>query len=163
MKRVLFAIAAILAVGVVTAVSVAAVSRSADSVTTLRLVEREQSFHFVDVPPSAGPNTPPSAGDSFVFTSTLWTRGGKRAGTLRASCVSTSGGENGTLTCYGTFGLKGGQLAAMATLRGESRTTHIAIVGGTGAYAGARGEAVSVERNGGENAPSDDVFRFTTS
>jgi hypothetical protein len=149
MKRVLVTAGAILALGVITAVGVAAVSRSStSSATTLRLVEKEQSFHFVDVPPRSGPNSPPSQGDSFVLTSTLWTTADKRAGTLRASCVVTSGG-------------KGGSLAAMTTIRGESRTTRIAIVGGTGAYAGARGEVISVERPG-EDTPSDDVFRFTT-
>jgi hypothetical protein len=161
MKRVLVTAGAIMALGVITAVGVAAVSRtSTSSMTTLRLVEKEQSFHFVDVPPTSGPDSPPSQGDSFVLTSTLWTKAGKRAGTLRASCVVTSGG-NGTVTCYGTFGLKGGRLAAMTTIRGESRTTRIAIVGGTGAYAGARGEMISVQRPG-EDTPSDDVFRFTT-
>lgn len=163
MKRALTVAGAILALGAITAVGLAAASRSANSGVTLRLVEKEQSFHFVDQPPSAGPSSGPSQGDSFVFTSSLWTPGGKRAGTLRASCVATSGGDGGTVTCYGTFGLKGGQLAAMTTLRGESRITRIAIVGGTGAYAGARGEVTSVERRGGDNAPSDDVFRFTTS
>ncbi len=161
MKRVLVTASVIAALGVITAVGVAAISRtSASSATTLRLVERDQSFHFVDVPPIGGQNSPPSQGDSFAFTSTLWTRAGKRAGTLRATCVFTSGGE-GAITCFGTFGLKGGQLEGMTTVRGDSRTTHIAIVGGTGAYAGARGEVISVDRPG-EDAPSDDVFRFTT-
>jgi hypothetical protein len=33
-----------------------------------------------------------------------------------------------------------------------------AIVGGTGAYAGARGTFTSVDRPGGDNAPSDDTI-----
>src|SRR5438105_11773853 len=148
--------------GAVTAVSVAAVSRNNISLTTLRLVEKPVSFHFIDQPPASGPNQPPSQGDSFVFVSSLWTRNGQRAGTLRATCIVTQGGPPQALTCYGTFGLKGGQLAGITTLRGESRTTRIAIVGGTGSYVGARGEVISVTRGSGDNAPSDDTVRFTT-
>ena len=91
-----------------------------------------------------------------------WTRNGQRAGTLRATCIVTQAGPPQAPTCYGTFGLKGGQLAGITTLRGESRTTRIAIVGGTGSYVGARGEVISVTRGSGDNAPSDDTVRFTT-
>jgi hypothetical protein len=126
---------------------------------TFHLVEKSLTFHFVDNPPFGGENQQPSQGDSFVFTSELLTRAGKHAGMLRAVCHATEGGQTGALTCFGTFGLKGGQLEGIATIRGESRRQHIAIVGGTGVYAGARGEVVSVER--GPNSPfTDDTFRL---
>ncbi len=55
--------------------------------------------------------------------------------------------------------LKGGQLAAVTTIRAEERRQRIAIVGGTRAYAGARGEVISVDR--GEDSPfSDDTIRL---
>ena len=54
MKRVLFVVGAVLAMGAVTAVSVAAVSRNNISLTTLRLVEKPVSFHFIDQPPDLG-------------------------------------------------------------------------------------------------------------
>jgi hypothetical protein len=126
---------------------------------TFHLVEKSLTFHFVDTPPFGGENQPPSQGDSFVFTSELLTRARKHAGMLRAVCHVTAGGRVGALTCFGTFGLKGGQLEGMATIRGEPRRMHIAIVGGTGVYVGVRGEVVSVQR--GEDSPfSDDTFRL---
>jgi hypothetical protein len=149
----------VLAVAVATA-AVAGVGRANTStVLTFHLVEKDQSFHFIDNPPLNGENAPPSQGDAFVFTSELLTRSGKHAGTLNASCTATSGGRNGAVTCFGTFRLKGGQLAGITTVHGESRTTRVAIVGGTGVYAGARGEVISVDR--GENSPfADDTFRL---
>jgi hypothetical protein len=118
------------------------------------LVEKDKVFHVVDNPPLGGQNKPPSIGDQAAFTSELLTRSGKHAGMLHATCTVTSGGKHTVMTCIGTFGLKGGQLAGMATL-GEAKTDRIAIVGGTGIFAGARGEATSVSR--GENSPFSDT------
>jgi hypothetical protein len=137
----------------------ATVNAKNSGVTTIRLVEKDKAFHFVDNPPLGGQNRPPSMGDEFVFTSELLTRSGKHAGMLHATCTVTAGGKDTVSTCFGTFGLKGGQLAAMTTIVGETRTDHIAIVGGTGIYAGVRGEVISVDR--GENTPySDDTIRL---
>jgi hypothetical protein len=141
------------------AVAVAGTHGGSQAVTTIRLVEKNQGFHFIDNPPLGGPNQPPSAGDEFVLFSSLWTKSGNRAGTLRAPCTVVEGGPNGTVTCFGTFGLKGGQLAGIATVRNDARVTRIAIVGGTGAYEGARGSVASVSR--GNNSPfSDDTIRL---
>jgi hypothetical protein len=120
----------------------------------MHLVEKEQAFHFVDNRPFGGDNHPPSQGDQFVFTNELLTRSGKHAGVLHAACTVTAGGYDGALTCFGTFGLKGGQLEAMTTILGEGKTTRIAIVGGTGVYAGVRGEVIAVDR--GENSSFTD-------
>jgi hypothetical protein len=155
LKRIVRAVVLLLAVSVVTGVVAAAVSAKGSPVTTIRLVEKDKSFHFVDNPPLGGQNKPPSMGDQFALTSELLTRSGKHAGMLHATCTVTSGGKNTVSTCFGTFGLKGGQLAGMATLGGETKTDRIAIVGGTGIYAGARGEAISVDR--GENSPFSDT------
>jgi hypothetical protein len=47
----------------------------------------------------------------------------------------------------------------VTTIRAEERRPRIAIVGGTRAYAGARGEVISVDR--GEDSPfSDDTIRL---
>ena len=157
MKRVLVVVCGILGLGALAAVGVAATSHS--SAITFRLVEKSESFHFVDNPPFGGQNQPPSQGDTFAFTSSLWTTGGKRAGTLRATCTVTEGGPVGASTCYGTFGLKGGQLAGIATVRGEGRITRVAIVGGTGDYEGARGSVISVTRQSNDQY-SDDVIHL---
>jgi hypothetical protein len=149
----------LLALSVVGAIIATTVSAKNSGSTTIRLVEKDKAFHFVDNPPLGGQNRPPSMGDQFVFTSELLTRSGKHAGMLHATCTVTAGGKDTVSTCFGTFGLKGGQLAAMTTIIGEAKTDHIAIVGGTGIYAGVRGEVTSVDR--GENTPySDDTIRL---
>jgi hypothetical protein len=126
---------------------------------TFHLVEKSQSFHFVDNPPIAGRNEPPSQGDTFTGTSNLLTRSGKRAGTLYFSCTVASGGRNGVNECFGTFALKGGQLSGITSTGGNSNVTRIAIVGGTGIYEGANGSVVSVSR--GNNSPfSNDTFHL---
>jgi hypothetical protein len=94
-----------------------------------------------------------SLGDTFSFKAALLSRSMKPSGTLVATCTVTSGGRNPTETCYGTFMLKGGELIGATTVR-QGRTSHIAILGGTGAYVGARGEVTSVSR--GENSPFTD-------
>jgi len=146
-KPVLVTLIAVAAVAVAVVVT-AATAGSSPRTQTFRLIEKSQDFHFTDTPPlSSSPDQPPSAGDSFVFVSKLETQSGQRAGTLRAQCTVVEGGENGTLTCYGSFGLAAGQLMGMATVRGDQNVTHIAIVGGTGAYVGARGTLTSVSKN----------------
>jgi hypothetical protein len=156
-KRLIVVVCGILGLGALTAVGVAATSHS--NAVTFKLVEKSEAFHFVDNPPVGGQDQPPTLGDSFALVSSLWTTKGKRAGTLRATCTVTTGGRNGASTCYGTFGLKGGQLAGIATVRGDGLTTRIAIVGGTGAYEGARGSVISVSR-GNNSLYSDDTIHL---
>jgi hypothetical protein len=156
-KRLIVVVCGVLGLGALTAGGVAATSHT--SATTFRLVEKSEAFHFVDNPPVGGERQPPTIGDTFALVSSLWTRNGKRAGTLRAACTVTVGGRNGASTCFGTFGLAGGQLAGIATVRGDGRTTRIAIVGGTGDYEGARGSVTSVSR-GDDSRFSDDTFHL---
>jgi hypothetical protein len=142
-----------------TAVGAAAVRQTTPRSVTFHLVEKQFGFNFVDNPPRQGRNAPPLMGDQFVFSSELRTRGGAHAGWIDATCVVSRGGRNGTGPCYGIFSLKGGQLSAMAQFTFQGNTTHIAIVGGTGVYAGASGTVDSVSR--GENSPfTDDTFHL---
>jgi hypothetical protein len=150
MKRksfILAVLAAAASAAVVAAVSFAAGGGSTAQVVTLHLIEKDQSFHFVDNPPLGGQNSPPSPGDQFVFGSRLLTLAGKRAGALYATCTQASGGNQGVSECFGTFRLAGGDLQAMASIKGEPNVTHIAVLGGTGAYAGMRGTVDSVNVN----------------
>ena len=78
----------------------------------------------------------------------LYPRQFSQAGTFNAVCIATSGGVRGRLSCTGTYALAGGTLMGQALLVGED-AVQIAIVGGTGAYAGARGYVTSVERRNG--------------
>src|SRR5579862_4131715 len=120
---------------------------SKPAVMTMHLIEVQGQFHIVnDTPPKiTGPNSPFSAGDSFVFTSELRTPGGKHAGWLDASCVAITGGAKAVTECTGAFRLAGGELILSASPSQSNGPTDIAILGGTGAYAGVRGQVHSVE------------------
>jgi hypothetical protein len=153
------AVAAGVAVGIWSVGASGAPQKS--SAITFHLVEKDYAFNYVDNKPRGGPNEPPSIGDMFAFTSTLWTRTNKRAGTLYATCVVATGGKNPVSACTGTFALKGGQLELQTALRfgAENAPQKIAIVGGTGAYEGATGMVTSVSR--GQNSPySDDTVHL---
>jgi hypothetical protein len=124
----------------------------------IHLVEKSFGSNFIDNPPKGGPNEPPLIGDQFAFTSNLYTKSGARAGHLEATCMITRGGVNASGPCYGLFALKGGDIAGIALLN-QSNTTHIAVVGGTGAYEGVSGSVTSVSR--GQNNPyTDDTIHL---
>jgi len=127
---------------------------------TFHLVEKQVAFNFVDNPPRQGFNAPPLIGDQFAFTSELLTRSGKHAGFLEATCMVARGGVHASGPCYGSFLLKGGQIAGITTvpLFGNA-PTHIAIVGGTGVYEGVTGSVLSVSR-GDNSSLSDDTFHL---
>ncbi len=126
----------------------------------MHLVEKQIGFNFIDNPPRQGHNAAPLLGDQFAFASDLLTKSGKHAGFIDATCTITRGGEHGFGTCYGSFLLKGGQLAVIASVNFASESVNqIAIVGGTGAYEGVTGSIAS--RSRGENSPfSDDTIHL---
>jgi hypothetical protein len=132
-------------------------TRATKRTLTFHLTEKSLTFAYQDVPPMGAPFQRVSAGDSFEFTSALLTRGGKRAGTIRARCVFLTGGtgDSAASLCQGTFGFAGGTLEAQTTQRGNARVTHIAIIGGTGVYEGDTGSVTSV---GSSNGPTHDTF-----
>ena len=148
----------LLAAGSVAVVLASAAGAKGSRMTTLHLVEKDSSFHVVDNQPR-GMKSGPSAGDILAFSGELLTRSGKHAGMLHATCTVITGGKHSVSTCLGTFGLKGGQLQAQTAITDGEKADHIAIVGGTGVYVGARGEVISVSR--GQNSPfSDDTIRL---
>jgi hypothetical protein len=102
---------------------------------TLQMVLRPESFNLVDNPPKRSGDGPPSPGDaSITGYRVLDASGAKRLGRAQFVCVATDRrGEHEQ--CAGTIALPGGQIAT------QGDADHVAIVGGTGAYAGARGTA----------------------
>ena len=127
---------------------------------TMHLVEKDAGGNFVDNKPYAKPGShAASIGDMFVFSSKLLTHANKQAGMLYGSCIAATAGNDPTFECTGTFTLAGGELALQTVIRQTDKVTHIAIVGGTGAYEGARGSITSVSR--GPNSPySDDTIHL---
>jgi Dirigent-like protein len=125
---------------------------------TMHLVEKDAGGNFVDNKPYAKPGAhTASIGDMFVFSSTLLTRANKHAGMLYGSCIAATAGKSPTFECTGTFTLAGGDLALQTITREPDKVTHIAIVGGTGAYEGARGSITSVSRGPNSNYSDDTI------
>ena len=160
MKRkslVLATLAAAVSAAVVAAIALAAGGGNSPRSVTFHLVERDQSFNFVDNPPSGAQSHIASAGDLFVLGGNLFTKAGKHAGEFYAYCVSATGGKNNADVCSGVFRLAGGQLELMTSFKGESNPGQIAVIGGTGAYAGARGWVASVSKGTNSNISHDTV------
>jgi hypothetical protein len=127
---------------VIAAVSTTSGGAQAPGERTFKVIEGAGgTFGFVDNPPKAGNRRNPrtSPGDAFAFTTPLFNEDNRRIGAVHAQCVVTRGGtQRRTVShCTGTFLLPDGTLAASAVAKGDSPP--IAIVGGTGAYEGARG------------------------
>ena len=156
MKRIVSAVVFAALVAAVLAVAAVAATHKADAngkkSITLRLVEKDVGFNFVDNPPRQGDDAPPTIADQFAFTADLLTRAGAHAGIFGASCTVARGGVNGKLVCFGGYSLKGGLISGIA-MPGDG-DTHVAITGGTGAYEGVTGSA-TVSR--GDNSPLTDV------
>jgi hypothetical protein len=96
---------------------------------------------FIDNAPKAkNPRNPRlSVGDAFAFSEPLFNAANNRIGRLHVYCAVTRGGKfaRASNQCNGTYALRDGTLAVSAVGRGGEAT--IAVVGGTGAYEGARG------------------------
>jgi hypothetical protein len=146
---------AVLAAGIA-AVTVAAFSLAAGgkaaSGGTIHLVEKSQSFYYVDNRPLQAPNEPPSQGDMFAISSNLLSTSGQRAGTLHAYCVFATGGGTPVTECTGSIALTGGTLVGVTTVRGDTNRVDVALLGGTGAYEGARGSFVSISKPNSNNS-----------
>ena len=124
-------------------------SAQAPAGTTITVQESQQGARFaIDdaAPKSRGKGEPRmSLGDRFTFTNPLL-RDGQRVGTVSNHCVVTQPGpisRSGAL-CHAALALPDGTIFGQAaTTRGGPDRVEGAVTGGTGAYAGARGTAVS--------------------
>jgi len=137
---------------------VAAVATSAAAVKpqTINLLDVERSFVGTGGLDTTF-NNPPKDGQGFVLVNDLYkwngTKRGKHVGTLHAVCTFTAvGDEDGEAmeVCIGAALLPRGQIALAGVIK-QSNLFDVPIVGGTGAYAGARGY-VRVKSIGGDNS-----------
>jgi hypothetical protein len=141
----------ILATALGVAVLAAVPARGDDKTTiTFKETNKGSTFRFVDNAPHG---RRPSTGDVLVFSNPLVSATGARRGTLRASCTITGSSAKATpALCYGVYAFKEGQLAAVvSTANLSGKTTEGAIIGGTRAYAGARGSFSSTTTKTGAN------------
>jgi len=126
--------------------------------TKLQFVSKGGVFKFVDAPPKAKGEEDASSGDAFLLSTPIYSTASKRVGTLDAHCSFTRGGRKLRGVCTGVYDLPGGEIHVSARLSADD-TTAGAVVGGTGAYAGARGTFSSVDRPGEANGdPSDETI-----
>jgi hypothetical protein len=125
---------------------------------TLRLVANQTQYEFLDV--GAVGN---SLGDRLAFGE-VFTKQGEQTGRSGVVCTVTNHepapSEKMTVNCVGTLRLQHGQinLQGLMDLNGQADPGpfKVAIVGGTGRYRGARGEAMAEQPN-----PPENVYLYT--
>ena len=111
---------------------------------------------------------PPAAGQGITFTSTLFkwagTKKGAPLGHDQVVCIVTNvdlASESVQLQCSATVFLPGGGIQLAGSSNFGNPVTNVAVVGGTGIYAGAQGTA-RITNIGGENSSSSSyVLRIT--
>ena len=115
-------------------------------VVKFRELAKGGTYQYVDNPPGGV-----SVGDFAAFSSLLANISGKHIGRIDVQCVITAGSALATAhqTCTGVLTLPGGQVTDAVGIVGAPTNAVIAITGGTGAYAGARGVLTVVGQKGG--------------
>ncbi|MBS0613898.1 MAG: dirigent protein [Proteobacteria bacterium] len=109
---------------------------------TLHWVERATHEHVVDIAPAGD-----SLGDLLTFVNPLYDAANdKQVGDSNGYCVRTEVGKS--WQCTWTTHLQQGELAVSGTYADEGDSTFI-IVGGSGAFAGARGSLKVHARDAG--------------
>jgi hypothetical protein len=122
--------------------------------TTLTFYEPDagSTFRFIDNAPKSPASNPESkryrfsVGDEVVFTSPLFDRkGGTRQGTLYTAAKIVKGGrfDQVSLIASAIYVLNDGSQISAAGLFSFSKPVSVAITGGSGRYAGARGSLTS--------------------
>ena len=120
---------------------------------TLRLVANQTQYEFVDVGASGN-----SLGDRLVFGE-VFTKRGDETGRSGVVCTVTNHepapSQKMTVNCVGTLKLRHGQINLQGLMDLDGQTDpgpfKVAIVGGTGRYRSAAGEAVANQPNPPEN------------
>jgi allene oxide cyclase-like protein len=112
------------------------------AVRRLHLVERVKTDRFIDLGKHGM-----SIGDHAVTRSDVLDPSGRLIGHSDGECVITGVGAQLGGLCHGVLTLAGGQLVGAFAWGRSGSNRYQAIIGGTGIYAGARGQAV-VDTNG---------------
>lgn len=119
--------------------------------STMTFLQKDGNLTFVDVPPKGGEVKPPSQGDAFVVHNHVLdpsTR--KRIGGVHIVCTTTVPGQKAVALCSHVFTLPGGTLSGQSAFSLAKARQTLALTGGTGKYAGARGTVRWDGSGGGE-------------
>jgi hypothetical protein len=143
------ATAALALAAVTAAIAVAVAERNdaagAQAARSLDLVLRlpEAQVTRVDAPPAhSDANPEDSPGDSIVLHAPVRNPSGAKAGQIDAVFTATAGGDREQIVA--TFTLRRGQISVQG-IDGAETVDRVAIAGGTGRYAGARGTLTARE------------------
>lgn len=126
---------------------------------TINLVTKDFEYKAIDAPPLERDPESIGRGDRFVLAAVVTDTAGTRRGNFDAVCTATRGGRKGRVVCQGAYSLKEGALHLTTVYKstGDGNASGV-IIGGTRAYAGARGTFTSIDRPGEKGGdPSDDV------
>jgi hypothetical protein len=146
------ALITVAAIGAATAI--AATDTSTQTTTmTLRAQQVAKSLRFVDNAPRGE-----SAGDTVSFSEDLYA-GNARVGFSEVTGTLVDSKRHDANNLSGTLIFRDGTIVLQGTGLGQAPTQRVAIVGGTGAYAGARGQATITAGR----ASSTEQLSFTTS
>jgi hypothetical protein len=142
------------AAALVLATALPAAAQSPPRTVTFREVAKSTTFSYVDNPPRGTAQRPRfSAGDMFVLNVPLINDAGARRGALRATCTVTARTKDPSRApalCTGVVTLKEGQIVlVVSTTNLDAKVTTGSVVGGTRAYAGARGTFLSTTSRAG--------------
>jgi hypothetical protein len=145
----------------------AATAASTPKPQTLSFLEVNTTFAGIGGFNAAG-NSPPVAGQGFTFASTLFkwagTKKGAPLGHDQVVCLVTyvdlSVGSV-RLQCSATVFLPGGAIQLAGSSNFANPVTNVAVVGGTGAYAGAQGTARITSIGGQDSNASAYILRIT--
>jgi hypothetical protein len=161
MRKTFALIAALAAALVTVAAFMAAAAPAQDGDTVIRFLELQNEAD--DLFSDADRNKRPSFGDSFAGSMMLYEEGsalskngqprGKRIGHAKIMC-SFERGESAF--CQGTFFLPGGTIQGQSYIKLANNLT-VAVVGGTGKYAGARGTFTSKQLRNWKDAKGNYV------
>lgn len=151
------AVVAALAAGGVMAVSGGAQDPAGQ---TINLVTKNFEQKVIDAPPLERNPESIGRGDRFVLEADVVDAAGTRRGNFDVVCTATRGGSKGRLVCEGAYSLKEGAVYVTTVFR-NTGTGDVsgAVIGGTRAYAGARGTFTTIDRPGDRGGdPSDDTI-----
>jgi hypothetical protein len=134
--------AGLLMLGAAAATPAAWASPGRDGRLTIRLYEKPLTEHFTDLGAKG-----PGAGDTDVTTYALYSSPRSAKPTGHAEAVCTLVGPQAA-SCISTIYLPNGKIVGGAAFhfRGNGGSEHLAVLGGTGRYAGARGEVTVLVR-----------------
>ena len=118
----------------------ASATETSQRASTMTFLQKDGNLTFVDVGPQGGEMKPPSQGDAYVLSNRLIDATTKKTvGTTHIVCTTTVPGKKAIALCDHVFALAGGTLTAQSVAPLSKARETMALTGGTGEYAGARG------------------------